>query len=211
VPRISPIVKSSQLSAQEIAQELQVDASQVREWIERGVLPACAEPEGDGAPRVNALALAHFLLRNGITLPDSLRASVHLLVIDDEAETLRATARLLKRSAPHLAVSLAEGAGNGWREVKEKLPDVVLVDMYMPELSGVDLCARIKESPLTAGVQVIGCSGQRDPCVEDAFRRAGASSLLDKPPSVERLLHALEGGAGWQQSARCGGGPDAFQ
>jgi CheY-like chemotaxis protein len=188
-----------------------VDASQVREWIERGVLPACAEPEGDGAPRVNALALAHFLLRNGITLPDSLRASVHLLVIDDEAETLRATARLLKRSAPHLAVSLAEGAGNGWREVKEKLPDVVLVDMYMPELSGVDLCARIKESPLTAGVQVIGCSGQRDPCVEDAFRRAGASSLLDKPPSVERLLHALEGGAGWQQSARCGGGPDAFQ
>ncbi len=211
MPRISPIVKSSQLSALEIAQELQVDVSLVQGWIEQGVLPACAEPANDGGARVTALSLAHFLLRKGFTLPERLRASIRLLVIDDEAETLRATARLLKRSAPHLAVSLAEGADNGWRDVKDKLPDVVLVDMYMPELSGVDLCARIKESPLTAGVQVIGCSGRRDPDVEDAFRRAGASSLLDKPPSVERLLHALEGGADWHADARCGGGPDAFQ
>jgi CheY-like chemotaxis protein len=180
-----------------------------------------AEPAADGGARVPSLALAHFLLRSGIALPESLRASVHLLVIDDEAETLRATARLLKRSAPHLSVSLAEGAGNGWRDVKDKLPDVVLVDMYMPELSGVDLCALIKESPLTAGVQVIGCSGRRDPDLEDAFLRAGASSLLDKPPSVERLLHALESGsswgdaqlhgARWHSKTGCGGGPDAFQ
>jgi CheY-like chemotaxis protein len=203
-------VKSSQLSAQEIAQVLQVDVAQVQGWIERGALPSCAEPASDG-PRVTALSLAHFLLRSGIALPESLRASVHLLVIDDEAETLRATARLLKRSAPHIAVSLAEGADNGWRDVKDKLPDVVLVDMYMPELSGVDLCTRIKESPLTANVQVIGCSGRRDPDVADAFRRAGASSLLDKPPSVERLLHALEGRGSWQVDARRGGGPDAFQ
>lgn len=211
MPRISPIVKSSQLSPQEIAQELQVDVLQVRGWIEQGALAVCAGAANDGSERVTALSLAHFLLRNGIALPESLRASVHLLVIDDEAETLRATARLLKRSAPHLAVSLAEGAGNGWRDVKDKLPDVVLVDMYMPELSGVDLCARIKESPITASVQVIGCSGRRDPDLEDAFRRAGASSLLDKPPSVERLLHALEGRGAWQTNARCGGGPDAFQ
>jgi FixJ family two-component response regulator len=40
---------------------------------------------------------------------------------------------------------------------------------------------------------VIGLSCQRDPALEIAFRRAGASSVLQKPPSVERLLRALEG------------------
>jgi CheY-like chemotaxis protein len=208
VHRISPIVKSSHLSPPEIAELLQVDLSQVLGWLEQGALPFCADAEDEAG--VPALALAHFLLRQGIVLPDSLRASVHLLVIDDEAEMLRATARLLKRTAPHLSVSLAEGADNGWRDVQDKRPDVVLVDMYMPELSGVDLCTRIKEFPLTAGVQVIGFSGRRDPDIENAFRRAGASSVLDKPPSVERLLHALESGSSWGSVTPRGGGSDAF-
>jgi CheY-like chemotaxis protein len=203
-------VKSSHLSPQEIAQLLQVDVSQVVGWIEQGSLPLRAEPEDEATPLVSPLVLAHFLLRQGIALPESLRASVHLLVIDDEAEMLRATARLLKRTAPHLSVSLAEGADIGWREVQDKRPDVVLVDMYMPELSGVDLCARIKELPSTSGVQVIGFSGRRDPEIEDAFRRAGASSVLDKPPSVERLLHALEAASSWGPEAPCRRGSHAF-
>jgi CheY-like chemotaxis protein len=203
-------VKSSHLSPQEIAQLIQVDLSQVLGWIEQGVLLVRPESEDDGGVRVSPLVLAHFLLRQGVALPESLRSSVHLLVIDDEAEMLRATARLLKRSAPHLSVSLAEGADNGWREVKEKRPDVVLVDMYMPELNGVDLCTRIKEFPLTAAVQVIGFSGRRDPDIENAFRQAGASSVLDKPPSVERLLHALESASAWGPGTSYLRGSDAF-
>jgi CheY-like chemotaxis protein len=203
-------VKSSHLSPQEIAELLEIERAQVLGWIEQGALPVRLDAGDEASVRVSMLSLAHFLLRQGIALPDSLRASVHLLVIDDEAEMLRATARLLKRSAPHLSVSLAEGADNGWRDVQDKIPDVVLVDMYMPELSGVDLCARIKEYPLTSGVQVIGLSGRRDPHLEDAFRRAGASSVLDKPPNVERLLHALESASSWERVAPSSGGSDAF-
>jgi CheY-like chemotaxis protein len=117
---------------------------------------------------------------------------VQALVIDDEPAMLRSTARLLKRNAPHLEVRLAAGALEGWREVVERPPDLVLVDMYMPELTGVELCVRIKERPSTAGVVVIGFSGRRDPMLEGDFARAGAVAVLDKPPDVQQLLQVIE-------------------
>src|SRR5688572_9877626 len=168
------IVKPTYLLPDEIADLLRVPSSLVGSWIGAGRL--AAERHG-GAVRVAALSLAHCLLRQGMALPERLRALVHLLVIDDEAQVLRAMARSLRRSAPHLEVSLSEGAGNGLRDVRAKRPDVVLVDMYMPELDGVDLCARIKELPETANVQVIGLSCQRDVNMESAFKRAGASTV----------------------------------
>jgi CheY-like chemotaxis protein len=117
---------------------------------------------------------------------------VRALVIDDEPAMLRSTARLLKRSAPHLAVRLAAGALEGWREVVARPPDVVLLDMYMPELTGTELCVRIKERPSTSGVVVVGFSGRRDPVLEADFARAGAIAVLDKPPDVQQLLQVLE-------------------
>lgn len=206
-------MKPAHLAPQEIASLLEVELSQVTRWIEQGALPvqrSSAELEDIGVERVTPLALANFLLRQGIDLPSPLRCSVDLLVIDDEGATLRATARLLRRSAPHLNVSLAEGADVGWRDVQQKVPDIVLVDMYMPELSGIDLCARIKESPATSGVQVIGFSGRRDPDLESAFLRAGACSVVDKPPSVEQLLDALDADDGGPRGAPRFGAGDAL-
>jgi len=117
---------------------------------------------------------------------------VRLLVIDDEPAMLRSTARLLKRNAPLLEVSLAEGAARGLDQINKRAPDAVLVDFHMPELTGIELCLELKQLPLTADVIVILFSGLRDPVLEREAKRAGAVALLEKPPAVRELLDLLE-------------------
>ncbi|HKO92296.1 MAG TPA: response regulator, partial [Polyangiaceae bacterium] len=169
---------------------LEVSSSVVSSWLEDGSLQTRRTPKG--VPTVGALALVHLLLRKGMAPPLGLVPAIRTLVIDDEPAMLRSTARLLKRSAPHLDVQLAVGALDGLREASERPPDLVLLDMYMPELTGLELCLRLKQRPGTAGIVVIGFSGRRDPSLESDFRQAGAAAVLDKPPDVQQLLHVLE-------------------
>jgi CheY-like chemotaxis protein len=183
-------VKANYLTLPEVSRVLDVNPSLVTSWLEDGSLKVRRMPRGVLA--VATLALVHLLLRKGMALPHGFEGSVRALVIDDEPAMLRSTARLLKRSAPHLEVGLAAGALEGWREVVARPPDVVLLDMYMPELSGTELCVRIKERPSTSGVLVVGFSGRRDPVLEADFARAGAIAVLDKPPDVQQLLQVLE-------------------
>ena len=183
-------MKANYLTLPEVSSVLEVNPALVSSWLEDGSLEARRWPPGVWG--VATLALVHLLLRKGIRLPHRFEASVRTLVIDDEPAMLRSTARLLKRSAPHLDVRLACGPLEGLREVTEYLPDLVLVDMFMPELTGTELCVRIKQQPSTAGVLVIGFSGRRDPALEADFARAGAIAVLDKPPDVQHLLGLLE-------------------
>ncbi|HEU4581720.1 MAG TPA: response regulator [Polyangiaceae bacterium] len=183
-------MKATYLTLPEVSSVLEVNPALVSSWLEDGSLEARRLPRG--AWGVATLALVHLLLRKGMRLPHRFEASVRALVIDDEPAMLRSTARLLKRSAPHLDVRLACGALEGLREVTEYVPDLVLVDMFMPELTGTELCVRIKQQASTAGVLVIGFSGRRDPALEAEFARAGAGAVLDKPPDVQHLLGVLE-------------------
>jgi CheY-like chemotaxis protein len=183
-------VKLNYLSLSEVSRVIDVSPAVVASWLADGLLQTRLMPRGEEA--VAELVLAHLLLRKGIALPDRLRHSLRLMVVDDEPAMLRSTARLLKRNAPHLDVSLAEGAWNGLHEIREHQPDAVLVDMCMPELSGVELCSRIKQLARPANVIVLAFSGRRDTELERDFKRAGGVALLDKPPDVQQLLHVLE-------------------
>ena len=183
-------MKANYLTLPEVSSVLEVNPALVSSWLEDGSLEARRLPRG--AWGVATLALVHLLLRKGMRLPHRFEGSVRTLVIDDEPAMLRSTARLLKRSAPHLEVRLACGPLEGLREVAEYAPDVVLLDMFMPELTGTELCVRIKQEPSTSGVLVVGFSGRRDPSLEADFARAGAVAVLDKPPDVQRLLEVLE-------------------
>ena len=183
-------MRSTYLLPHEISRTLDVSPARVWSWISDGTLSSRETPEG--RPEVPALVLVHWMLRRGFELPSGFRGALRLLIIDDEPEMLRSTARLLKHRAPHLDVSLAEGAATGLTIAAETRPDVVLVDMYMPHLTGIQVCGRIKEVPETAGVSVIAFSGSRDDVLERDLRSAGAAGMLDKPPDVGELFSVLE-------------------
>ncbi len=185
-------MKCNYLPLLEASRALGVCPSTVSTWVIEGTLRARAAPRGTF--EIAALSLVHLMLRNGMALPLGLQAPVRLVVIDDEPAMLRSTARMLKRRAPHLEVTLAEGAECGLREVLEKEPDAVLVDMHMPVLNGVEVCREIMKHDPRSEISLIAFSGRRDAELERDFENVGVRALLGKPPDVEQLLSILEVG-----------------
>jgi DNA-binding NtrC family response regulator len=115
-----------------------------------------------------------------------------VLVVDDEKNILTTLARALSMEGYEVAV--AGGGKVALEKVATWLPDVVLLDVKMPDLDGLEVLAKIKGNAEAAGTPspaVVMMSGHGT--IETAVKatRAGASDFVEKPVSMDRLLVAL--------------------
>ena len=114
------------------------------------------------------------------------------VVLADDQELLRATFRLLLDAAP--GIEVVGEAGNGHQVVgvvREARPDVVLMDIRMPELDGVAATARITGDPELEGVRILVLTTFETEELVLAALRAGASGYLGKGVSPADLLDAI--------------------
>jgi DNA-binding NarL/FixJ family response regulator len=117
---------------------------------------------------------------------------IKVLVADDQA-LVRGSFRVLVETAPGLtAVGEAADGAEAVELARRELPDVVLMDVRMPELNGIEATRRICGDPATAGVRVlILTTFDLDEYVYAALR-AGASGFLLKDTPPADLLTAIE-------------------
>lgn len=112
----------------------------------------------------------------------------HVLVVDD-SEDLKEVYELVLDGAGH-RVSTASDGEEGLRRVAEEQPELVLLDIMMPGVDGLEFLARLPASCRPPLPPVIANSGFDD-CRDEALRR-GASAFLIKPVSIDVLLQAVE-------------------
>jgi putative two-component system response regulator len=108
-----------------------------------------------------------------------------VLVADDYEPTLLGLAALLE-AAGHTVLTAGNGT-DALRLAAAERPDVVLLDVMMPGLSGTDVCARIKQTAATRFTPVVLISGSGDRSKRLAGREAGADDFLNKPIDVHEL------------------------
>jgi len=77
--------------------------------------------------------------------------------------------------------------------VREFRPDVVLVDLHLPDLDGSEVLERLKADPATANIPVVVLSADATASQVARLRAAGAANYLTKPLDVERLMAVLAG------------------
>ncbi|WP_194922051.1 response regulator [Catenulispora rubra] len=123
-------------------------------------------------------------------------AAIRVLLADDQA-LLRGTFRLLIDSTPDLEVVGEAGNGREAAKLSEELrPDLVLMDIRMPVLDGLEATRLIAADPALAGVKVlILTTFEQDEYVAEALR-AGAGGFLGKGVDPEELLRAIRTVAG---------------
>src|SRR5215467_11281659 len=112
---------------------------------------------------------------------------LRVLMVDDDGLQLRAFQRVL-RGQDHVALSVADNAIDALLHVGATRPDVVVMDVFMPGLDGMEACRRIKQNPETSDVSVVLATAAVTPELEDAAIRAGATSIVSKPIDIAAIL-----------------------
>lgn len=113
-----------------------------------------------------------------------------ILVIDDEAVVRDSVARLLK--AADYEVSTADNGVKGLEKIKTSPPDLVIVDIMMPELDGVSLCHLMKKNPQTAHIPVVFLTGLDTIGAAENALKENPAGYITKPCEPSRLLQKIE-------------------
>jgi diguanylate cyclase (GGDEF)-like protein len=109
-----------------------------------------------------------------------------ILLVEDNADAREALAQLLENHG--YAVRSATNGAEALEEAGRQSPDLVITDVAMPEVSGLDLLQRFRKVPALAGIPVIVVSAHHDIKVRIAGFDLGADDFLPKPVHVDELL-----------------------
>ena len=105
-----------------------------------------------------------------------------VLVADDEPQMLELVTRHLKTiEAPRLEVIEASDGDQAWRLAREHLPDLVVLDVMMPGMSGWEVCRKIREDISLAHTGVVMLTGIGENLNQMTSPLYGADAYIDKP------------------------------
>ena len=115
---------------------------------------------------------------------------VSVLIIDDDPNKITLIEHILSKE--DVVINKAFNGEEGYRKLKHLLPDLVLLDVMMPGISGIEICRRIKSDPLTEKMVVLLLSAVKKEHVEqlDGFS-AGADGYILLPATNKELFSRI--------------------
>lgn len=114
----------------------------------------------------------------------------NVLIVDDSATDTHLLSEILKKNG--YSVSTATSGEEGVVKAKKEKPDVVLMDIVMPGMSGFEATRSIAKDPETASIPVIICSTKGQETDKAWGLRQGAKDYLVKPISEKILVEKLK-------------------
>jgi len=115
--------------------------------------------------------------------------SPRILVVDDEPELLRALC--IRLTAEGFACETATNGVDAMTRLQGDLPDLIILDLLMPQMSGYEVCRRLQEDPRTAQIPIIVLTAVPERTVKQTAEWLGAASLLHKPFDTTVLLSTV--------------------
>jgi len=171
----------------DVAKLIQVDGSTVAKWIDKALLTAFRTPGGHR--RVRQSDLRTFLQAHQMPIPKELGpAAFRLLIVDDEKPALDALKRVLRRAAPSIEVLATTSGVEAILLLAEERPQGALIDLWMPELDGLEVCKAVRQRKSLEGVTLVTMTARFTPDVVAKSKAAGAVECLAKPVDPARLL-----------------------
>lgn len=114
-----------------------------------------------------------------------------ILVIDDNADMLQMLRLILQERGKHEVTLSADGA-DGLSRAMTSPPDLAIVDVMMPGITGYDVVRRLREQPRTAGIPVLILTARGQLIDRQTALQAGASDHMSKPVTPQALLDKVE-------------------
>ena len=131
------------------------------------------------------------IIPNSAQEPRKTGKATRILAVDDNPDALVAVSRLL-RSAGYDVLEASTGT-EGLRLAREKRPDLILLDVKLPDISGIEVCKRIKSDPETAGIFVVHLSAvETSPDSQASGLESGADGYIAQPVKYRELMARVQ-------------------
>jgi diguanylate cyclase (GGDEF)-like protein len=129
-------------------------------------------------------------MTNGIVSSPRPDASTHrerfsILIVDDDSMVVRVLSHILSDFGP---LRFATSGRVALKLARESVPDLVLLDVDMPELSGFEVCKAFKSAPALADVPIIFITSHESSQLETLGLQLGAVDFISKPPHAPLVL-----------------------
>ncbi len=114
----------------------------------------------------------------------------HILIVDDTPITLKIAISIMEKQG--FEVSVATNGREALEHVKSTRPDLILLDIVMPEMNGYEVCSKLKNNPKSADIPILFLTGQGDnDGIVKAFETGGAD-YVTKPVNPTELIARIK-------------------
>lgn len=114
-----------------------------------------------------------------------------VLIVDDSKLIIRITKSILEKAG--YSVLEAHDGSECFKVLAMQKPDIILLDVVMPEMDGWEVCRKIKEDKTTSDIPVVmftTSSSERD--IQKSFEYSGANAHINKPFNHEEMLNLIK-------------------
>jgi CheY-like chemotaxis protein len=118
--------------------------------------------------------------------------NIKVLVIDDEADFCYFVKKNLIQDG-HFDVISATNGKDGLELAENELPDIILLDLFMPDMPGEDVAAALKENTATADIPILFVTAlaTNDDIVDSEENKIGNNYILPKPIRTKKLIETI--------------------
>ena len=180
----------------QVSELLQVSPQTIVNWIEAGKLEAYKTPGGHR--RIQKSDLEAFVKQHDMPVfgqpsdPDEGGKKMKKILVVDDDQVIVATIMAGLEEDPHEyeVITAADGFEAGI-QVSHFKPDVLILDIMMPDIDGYEVCRKLKSSEETKHIKIIVLSGYLDEESYKKMREYGADLCFSKPLPLDNLKEEI--------------------
>ncbi len=170
----------------EAAKICKVSQQTIIRCFDNGTLKGFRVP-GSRFRRIPRDQLFSFMKDNGIPTDALESGKRKILVVDDDEELVELLVDVFERDG-RFEVRQANNGFDAGMLVKDFRPDLVVLDVMLPDINGKEVCQRVRSDENLDSVKIICISGMVEQNKVSELRAAGANDFMQKPFAVDRLL-----------------------
>ena len=140
--------------------------------------------------RIPREQLFSFMKDNGIPTDALESGKRRILIVDDDEELVELLADVFIKDS-RFDVRVTNNGFDAGMLVKEFRPDVVVLDVMLPDINGKEVCQRVRSDSALDDVRIICISGMVESDKVADLKAAGANDFMQKPFAVEKLMECV--------------------
>ena len=153
--------------------------------------------------RIPRETLHRFMKENGIPTDALDNDKREVLLVDDDLDLVEVIRGALEKDG-RFDVKVANNGFDAGMIVKEHRPELIVLDVMLPDINGREVCQRVRSDNQLEEVKILCISGMVEPDKVDELKAAGANDFLQKPFEVEQLIDRMCALLGMETGAPAG-------